>query len=225
MQGYTDSLFNVGGVPRAHWGDLAAYMQNISHWPYPDPYKIWFFKPYNEYQITYINNLIDKILSENNPEVGAIRADNIFIAARYLNINGLLEAGRPINETILEGWANNKITAYQNLIRWGIMQSVNYKDYPLLTNEIGLNLYYDPVQNAIVLDPLAVRGGYVELFGQIINTGTGKIVALDGFGRINVVNNTTYDLIIKGLDTGIGTPERSLSLIRLRKKTAKIRSF
>ena len=46
----------------------------------------------------------------------------------------------------------------------------------------------------------------MELFGHILNTGVGKIVALDGCGTIDIDNYTGYDLIIKGLDTGIGSP-------------------
>ena len=86
------------------------------------------------------------------------------------------------------------------------LKSGNYRDYPLFTGDPGYYYYYDPIENAIVLEPIKVRGGYVELFGHILNTGVGKIVALDGYGTIDIDNYTGYDLIIKGLDTGIGSP-------------------
>ncbi|HHV64893.1 MAG TPA: hypothetical protein GXX46_07465, partial [Peptococcaceae bacterium] len=229
MQGYTDSLFNVGGSPRAHWGQLASWLQGFSRLPYPYvesdiPLWFWSWNPYKLVQ-EQINNLINSILDENNPNIGAIRADNIFIAARYLNINGVIEAGRALNEVTLDSETSAKITGYKTLIRLGLMQSVNYKDYPLLENVTGLNLYYDPVQNAIILDPLAVRGGYVELFGQIISTGTGKIIALDGFGRISVNNETGYNLIIKGLDTGFGSPGTVVITDTAKKKDGEDQVF
>ncbi|NLB17243.1 MAG: hypothetical protein GX825_00540, partial [Syntrophomonadaceae bacterium] len=225
MQSYTDSLFNVGGVPRSYWGGLASWFQNYLFYVRPYPHQpVWYwptnvYKPFQD----WIDGQINSIL--NSPNVGAIRAENVFIAARYLNINGLIEAGRPMNEITLGDDTTNQITVYKTLIRVGLYNSKNYKDYPLVKNTIGLNLYYDPVQNAIVMDPLAVRGGYIELFGQIISTGSGKITALDGFGRINVNNQTDYDLIIKGLDTGIGTPGTIVITDTAKKKPGNDNAF
>jgi len=54
---------------------------------------------------------------------------------------------------------------------------------------------YDPVaQKILMTSNVAVRGGNIQLFGQIINTagggagGTGKLAVLDGFGQIAVNN-------------------------------------
>ncbi len=224
MQGYIDYQFDVGGSPRALWGELARLIQG-EDFPYPADPEIWSFYGdvilgitfYEAYKLVYeeypyeslqgqINQLISSILSADNPQVGAIRADNIFIAARYLNINGTIEAGGTIQEVTLGGdKLNGKIQAYRvlNSARAG---SMTYKDCPLLTSERGFNIYYDPIREAIIVEPLAIRGGYVELFGQIINTGSGKIIALDGFGEIEIDNQTDLDLVIKGLDTGLGMP-------------------
>ena len=62
--------------------------------------------------------------------------------------------------------------------------------------------YYNPVSRQIELGGVTVQGGRVELFGQIMNTGGGSIKALDGYGQINVVNNTSYGLVVNTLDAG-----------------------
>lgn len=201
-QSYTDSFFSVGGSPRAHWGGLAKKLQNSKNgypWRWvrvPDgAMPRWVWKRVDTY-----DDEIDNLL--RNPQKGEIRADNIFIAARYLNINGLIEAGRSLYEVVFGNDTKNRIDAYKRSGK----QSQNYRDYPLYHGDDGYYYYYDPVEDAIVLEPIAVRGGYVELLGHIINTGTGRVVALDGYGEINIENSTGYDLIIKGLDTGIGSP-------------------
>ena len=51
-----------------------------------------------------------------------------------------------------------------------------------------------------------VSGGFVQLYGQIIDTsgtGTGQINALDGFGNINIVNQSTAPVVLGTLNTGV----------------------
>jgi len=127
-----------------------------------------------------------------------LRAANIFIAARYLNINGLVEAGHAIQEITLGTDIAAKITIFKKQVL-----SRNYLDY-FLVQKSDMKFYYDPVNNRILLDTVDVRGGYIELFGQIISTSTGKISALDGFGSIKVVNNTDFSLAVMSLSTGSG---------------------
>ena len=203
-QSYTESFFNVGGSPRAIWSGLVQQIQGrTSTYPYRLVLKIDLSSPSLislvwERDTTY-DGIIQDILSR--VPTNRIKADNIFIAARYLNINGTIEAGHSEYNITFGSEVASRIDSYKNA---GI-RSQNYKDYPLYYGEVGYFYYYDPVANAIVLEPIAVRGGYIELFGHIISTGNGTIKALDGYGTINVQNNTGYDLIIKGLDTGIGS--------------------
>ena len=189
-QSYIDTFFDVAGSPRALWSELVNQWQGgMMSLPY---YFDVFSGSWKE--LHAINAIVNNFL-DNPPQAGVIRADNIFIAARYLNINGTIEAGSAPKTIIFGVDTDNLINFYKaNYI------SDDYRDYAL-----GNNSYYDPITKSIIVEPLAVRGGYIQLFGQIINTAKmGKIISYDGYGHINIDNGTGYDLIVKGLDTGIG---------------------
>jgi hypothetical protein len=62
--------------------------------------------------------------------------------------------------------------------------------------------FYDVNEDRIELDPIVVKGGYIELVGEIISTGNGKIEIRDGYGNIDVKNETSYDLLVQEVDVG-----------------------
>ena len=202
-QSYIDTFFDVGGSPRAHWSDLVKGWQGTTvSLPYLKILGEW-------YEYPGINQVINNFL--DNPQAGAIRAENIFIAARYLNINGTIEAGSVPEVIVLDNVTNNLINTYKLN-----PTSDNYRDYAL-----GNNSYYDPLTDSIVVENIAVRGGYIQLFGHIINTGVGKIVSFDGYGDIKIDNQTGYDLIIKGMDMGIGKSGMIVITDTSKKKTGE----
>src|SRR5690606_34152720 len=47
-----------------------------------------------------------------------------------------------------------------------------------------------------------VQGGYVELYGQILNTNNGNIKVLDGYGKVSIQNYLPYQLVLGNVDTG-----------------------
>ncbi|MFK5996957.1 MAG: hypothetical protein QM492_02485 [Rhodobacterales bacterium] len=57
-----------------------------------------------------------------------------------------------------------------------------------------------------VVNGASVHGGYIQIFGQIMNTastyGIGALKVLDGFGTINVTNTSDIPLVMKTLNTG-----------------------
>jgi hypothetical protein len=71
---------------------------------------------------------------------------------------------------------------------------------------------YDAVNNRYVVDSTQVMGGYIQLYGQIINTasstangtGSGELKVLDGYGQIKITNPSNLDLVLATLDTGQG---------------------
>ena len=69
----------------------------------------------------------------------------------------------------------------------------------------NIDVYYDAPTGQLVLGQTNVQGGLVELYGDMLSTGSGNINVLDGYGAINVVNNTNYPLVTSGLSTGQGT--------------------
>jgi hypothetical protein len=92
-----------------------------------------------------------------------------------------------------------------------------YRIKPGGTDNIGYS--YDKNNDRFVVDGAAVKGGYIKLYGQIINTedpnsnGNGGstpagLKVMDGFGSINVVNNSGKQVVLGNLDTGSGAAGR-----------------
>ncbi len=69
----------------------------------------------------------------------------------------------------------------------------------------NIDVYYEAPTGQLVLGQTDVQGGLVELYGDMLSTGSGNINVLDGYGAINVINDTDYPLVTSGLSTGQGT--------------------
>ncbi|WP_176250049.1 leukotoxin LktA family filamentous adhesin [Sulfitobacter sp. HGT1] len=69
-------------------------------------------------------------------------------------------------------------------------------------NNIGAS--YDAKNKQYLVNGASVRGGYIQLFGQIMNTsdGAGKLNVLDGFGKIDITNTGNIPVVLKSLSTG-----------------------
>jgi hypothetical protein len=78
---------------------------------------------------------------------------------------------------------------------------------------------YDATNDQFLIDGTAVKGGYIKLFGQIMNTedpnllGNGGttpagLKVADGFGNITINNTTGKKVSIGNLDAGSGAPGR-----------------
>jgi hypothetical protein len=70
------------------------------------------------------------------------------------------------------------------------------------TSNIGAA--YDAQNVQYLVNGASVHGGYIQLFGQIINTSptAGQINVLDGFGTIDITNTSNIDVVLKTLSTG-----------------------
>ncbi|WP_374407793.1 beta strand repeat-containing protein [Hydrogenophaga sp.] len=83
--------------------------------------------------------------------------------------------------------------------------------YALVDDYGNVAANYDAQNDRYVLDGTTVKGGYIQLYGQIMNTaspsagtGTGGLKVLDGYGQINITNPTGKDIVLGKLDTGRG---------------------
>ena len=83
--------------------------------------------------------------------------------------------------------------------------------YSLVDDYGNIGANYDPAHNRYVVNGTAVQGGYIQLYGQILNTastangtGTGQLKVLDGYGRIQITNPSGKDIVIANLDAGRG---------------------
>lgn len=90
------------------------------------------------------------------------------------------------------------------------------------TDNIGYS--YDSVNDRFVIDGTAVKGGYIKMFGQIMNTEPNTTTAkdangvsiyngsstpsglkvMDGYGSITVTNNSGKKVVLGNIDAGTG---------------------
>lgn len=145
---------------------------------------------------------------------GILANGNIFISARYVNINAKIQSGVanwaldiPETPTFCYKGPDGKpisITAEE-------AKTIG-KDHTIYvenaTGNMAENLTYDAETGRLVLGQTEVHGGKVSIVGTIINTtkDTKKacIEALDGYGSMTIDNKSKLDLELKGLSTGEG---------------------
>ena len=46
----------------------------------------------------------------------------------------------------------------------------------------------------------------MQLYGDIVSTGSGQINVLDGYGTVSITNNTTYAIVTNNISTGKAWP-------------------
>lgn len=145
---------------------------------------------------------------------GILANGNIFISARYVNINAKIQSG-------VANWAldipETPTFCYKGTD--GKMISITAedaktigKDYTIYvanaTGNMAENLTYDVETGRLVLGQTEVHGGKVSIVGTVINTtndtSKARIEALDGYGSMTIDNKSKLDLELKGLSTGEG---------------------
>ncbi|WP_428048199.1 hypothetical protein [Candidatus Proelusimicrobium excrementi] len=186
MQSYvSDSFLHVAGNPYGYWGDVASSSES---------------------------GKTDTSLEGSARGGGtSISGNNVFLSAAYLDINGLVQSGSKDltlnigdNFTLsADGRTFNSIEAaaadyYARKNR----HEANVSELYAINDSGNIQAYFNVLENRIELKDVKVDGGRLELFGHILNTGGnyGELKVLDGFGRINVANNSSYDLFLNSLD-------------------------
>lgn len=145
---------------------------------------------------------------------GILANGNIFISARYVNINAKIQSGiavwsLDIPETPTFCYKGNDgkpifITAEE-------AKTIG-KDHTIYvanaTGNMAENLTYDAETGHLVLGQTEVHGGKVSIVGTVINTtndtNKARIETLDGYGSMAIDNKSKLDLELKGLSTGEG---------------------
>jgi len=151
------------------------------------------------------------------PRQGRIRGGrNVYITADKLNINGLIQAGTGsyyVNiqaglDTYLAGLVADGSSGTVLLHDPSEPVNENVVRNPYITSDVRVT--FDPLATdefgnrtgQIILDPMIVQGGVVELTGEILSTGGGEIKSLDGFGNINVNSASTRPIVLGRVDLG-----------------------
>jgi hypothetical protein len=158
-----------------------------------------------------------------------IAGGDITYAAKTININGLIQSGSEIkNITIPEfsiTFENGKYYQTVNGVKTEMRPSemkegyyyLSLLDYTETLNSIQkIKTYFKPVldengnavvdanghiQGDIYLFKANIGGGNITLTGNIVSdSNNGKIVLVNGYGHIDVVNNSNYDLVTSALN-------------------------
>jgi hypothetical protein len=77
--------------------------------------------------------------------------------------------------------------------------------YRVVSPSSNIGVAYDANHAQFVVDSTTVHGGYIQLYGQIINTASsgGQLNVLDGFGTINITNSGNIPVVLGSLSTGV----------------------
>ncbi|MHB8787319.1 MAG: leukotoxin LktA family filamentous adhesin [Thauera sp.] len=165
---------------------------------------------------------------------GSIVANgSVLIAARYLNINGTIQSGIPewgvyvpadvrvklpdgssVDLAAAKAWYEALDPAARAQPDAEFFKLSNASVSGLTPAQQGqwtqVTVNYNAREDRLELAGVQVQGGYIELFGQIFNTktGAGKLRVLDGYGQIEVRNDSGKTLKVNTLDAGRGAEGR-----------------
>ncbi|WP_038142443.1 leukotoxin LktA family filamentous adhesin [Thioclava atlantica] len=216
-QGYTPGLRNEGGEPRSIYAGYFNQVDNVVRDYLAAGFDVTGYDGGSMTagygSLTVPTASVPTFTIE--PRQSSIKAGaNVYITADQLNINGLIQAGvGSYDITIGDGLLTDLSTfsTTQPTVLFNPSEPVNNnivrKPY-VTANDVWVK--YDPTATnaegvqtgAITISPMVVKGGTVEITGQILSTGAGKIESLDGFGNINVTNDTSIPVVFDRVDTG-----------------------
>ena len=159
---------------------------------------------------------------------GILANGNVFISARYVNINSKIQSGVP----------DHAITIPQDyqLFYMNGSTKVDVTDAAkvpsgakiLVADTAGKEIEgvsYDKANDRFVISDIEVHGGHVSIVGTILNTtndtNKARIEALDGYGTIQVKNDSDKNIELKTLSTGGGL-EGKIEITDLDRTSGKI---
>ena len=159
---------------------------------------------------------------------GILANGNVFISARYVNINSKIQSGVPDHAITIpkeyklfymDGSAKVDVTDAAT-VPSGAKILVSDKD----GKEIE-GVSYDRTNDRFVISDVEVHGGHVSIVGTILNTtndtNKARIEALDGYGTIQVKNDSDKNIELKTLSTGGGL-EGKIEITDLDQTSGKI---
>ena len=181
-QGYSDGIVNIAYTPENVYADEAKDLRTSTGWDKK--------MPTSDQNITKSSN------DMYTGGTGRIAGDAIYIAARDININGLIQSGfNGYKATITQADVNKATeTAFFN---GEIMYKVNDGGSKLGSDGYYYyepQIYYDKENNKLYVEDINSAGGKVYLAGRILSTGNGKIVVSDGASNIAINNKSSVDM-------------------------------
>ncbi|MEO0518743.1 MAG: DUF4347 domain-containing protein, partial [Cyanobacteria bacterium P01_A01_bin.116] len=195
----TDDLgfFHAGGDPRSHLAEIAEHNE-INGQNRASDAEFFGYTP----QPWSDGDFVDTTPTSG----GTIASNDVFINARYLNINGLIQSGQDQRTLTLSSSLDSEIATFQTNYNNGNTSS-HYLTLSDDTDGTGIDAKYNAQTGRIEVDGVTVEGGYMQLTGHILSTGNGELRVMDGFGKIDIDNQTNYEMVINNIDAGGGGNE------------------
>ena len=161
---------------------------------------------------------------------GIVAGGDISISSLVIDVNGVIKSGTEIKEVTIPEFTIKKVGDNYYQVIGGteelLTKSSTAKDHYYLKlfdekNNLellkGIKAYFKPddpnatgdnIAGDVILFKANTVGGNVTLTGNIINTNTdggAKIELMNGFGHINVVNNSVHNLVTSNLNADAET--------------------
>lgn len=142
---------------------------------------------------------------------GILANGNVFISARYVNINSKIQSGVPDHAITIP--KDYKLFYMDGSKKVDVTDAATVPSGAkiLASDKDGKEIEgvsYDRTNDRFVISDVEVHGGHVSIVGTILNTtndtNKARIEALDGYGTIQVKNDSDKDIELKTLSTGGG---------------------
>lgn len=159
---------------------------------------------------------------------GILANGNVFISARYVNINSKIQSGVPDHAITIP--KEYKLFYMDGSAKVDVTDAGQAPSGAkiLVADKAGKEIEgvsYDRANDRFVISDVEVHGGHVSIVGTILNTTNDKskarIEALDGYGTIQVKNDSDKDIELKTLSTGGGL-EGKIEITDLDRSSGKV---
>ncbi|PZU30139.1 MAG: hypothetical protein DI584_00465, partial [Stenotrophomonas sp.] len=161
--------------------------------------------------VAYVDKLSGNASYSQNGAIAAdnsaIRAREVNITARYIDVNGKIEAGAGIDWSLKISDDTNA----RNWLAWADTQSGVLSVPGSMVTTIGaasnlISVKYDTAAKRFIVDDVnASGGGKVMLDGMIVSTtNKGKINVTSGFGQVKVDVGLGRDVQLSGMNVATG---------------------
>jgi filamentous hemagglutinin family protein len=135
-----------------------------------------------------------------------VAGNSIFINADTVNINGVIQSGLP-DKKIVISQAEVNLANFIGQLTGQRFVTVKVVATSLNSDRVvsgGIKAELDRELGQIRILDADVKGGTVLISGRIASTGDGKINVIDGFGRIEIDNQSVLPVLVQAADTGGG---------------------
>ena len=159
---------------------------------------------------------------------GILANGNVFISARYVNINSKIQSGVPDHAITIP--KDYKLFYMNGSTKVDVTDAAKVPSGAkiLVSDKAGKEIEgvsYDRANDRFVISDIEVHGGHVSIVGTILNTtndtNKARIEALDGYGTIQVKNDSDKNIELKTLSTGGGL-EGKIEITDLDRTSGKI---